>query len=188
MNPLDMFYSWQSVVMAAVVAGATQVFKTTLTGAVAPAVARHPLVKQVVVPAFPPVLGVILSVLVPVHPEALDAFVRAQGGGVGVYALWGAALGVFSDYLYQRVKSVSAGPVAVSPAAAATVAEVTAVVSALEGSVTPAVSASAPVAPAVSAPAAPAVPEAAEVALGVGEVSAPAAIDPQPTPTPTTDK
>lgn len=116
MNPLDILYAWQSALLAVVIVGLTQGVKagieaylvlknagTTKTG--------RELRKEIsvldraILPLVPLVSGALMGAFVPVRPEVLVQYVNEHGGGSRLaYAMWGAAIGQFSDYLYQRFK------------------------------------------------------------------------------------
>jgi hypothetical protein len=124
-SPIDVFYSWQSLVLAVAVAGTVQAVKTgidTVYG-VSPARRRNdPATSARVVgreirksnvvltrgflPLLPIFMGALLAVLVPLHPEILTVYAEGKAGNRDwtIYALWGAAIGQFADYLYQQIK------------------------------------------------------------------------------------
>jgi hypothetical protein len=116
MNPLDILYAWQSALLAVVIVGITQGVKagieaylliknagTTKTG--------RELRKEIsvldraILPLVPLVSGALIGAFVPMRPEVLVQYVNEHGGGSRLaFAMWGAAIGQFSDYLYQRFK------------------------------------------------------------------------------------
>lgn len=116
MNPLDILYAWQSALLAVVIVGITQGVKagieaylvlknvgTTKTGKELRG--EITLIDRAILPLVPLVSGSLLGAFVPVRPEALVDYVVHQGHGSRLaYAMWGAAIGQFSDYLYQRFK------------------------------------------------------------------------------------
>lgn len=114
-SPLTLFYSWQALALAAVVSGLMQSVKAGIethlerrsgTGASGRDLRQgNARLNDVVLPAAPLVLGAVVAAVVPVRPEALVEYASHQGGRAFlVYALWGAVVGQFSDYLYQRFK------------------------------------------------------------------------------------
>ena len=119
-NPLDALYSWQTALLAIVIVGLTQSFKAGLdsvlvfrgrnsdvskTGKELRAEIRT--VNSILLPLFPIVLGALIGSLVPVRPDQLVSYVKLHAeGSITPYALWGAAVGQFSDYLYTRVKNL----------------------------------------------------------------------------------
>lgn len=124
MNPIDVFYSWQSLVLAIAVAGTVQAIKKgidTIYG-VAPARRQSKTSKAHVVgreirksnllltrgllPLLPLLMGALLASTVPLHPDILAVYAEGKGGNRDwtIYALWGAAIGQFADYLYQQIK------------------------------------------------------------------------------------
>lgn len=126
MNPIDVFYSWQSLLLAVAVSGIVQAVKTgidTVYGTSsarrssdAPGTKAHHVGKELrksnalitrgLLPLLPILIGAVLAVLVPLHPEILTAYAEGKGGGRDwtIYALWGAAIGQFADYIYQQIK------------------------------------------------------------------------------------
>jgi hypothetical protein len=116
MNPIDILYAWQSALLAAVIVGLTQAFKagieawltfrnngTTKTGKELRG--EITLIDRALLPLFPLVMGAMMAAFIPIRPEALTQYVTEHGhGSRWAYAMWGAAVGQFADYLYQRVK------------------------------------------------------------------------------------
>lgn len=116
MNPLDILYAWQSALLAVVIVGITQGAKagieaylllknrgTTKTGKELRG--EITLIDRAILPLVPLVTGALIGAFVPMRPEVLVQYVNEHGGGSRLaYAMWGAAIGQFSDYLYQRFK------------------------------------------------------------------------------------
>ena len=146
-NPVEILYAWQGFLLAAVIVGLTQSFKAGI-GAVltyrnkgsgktgAELRAEITMVDSVLLPLFPLVLGAFIGAVVPLRPDVLTAYTAGHPQGAWtVYAIWGAAVGQFADYIYQRgkrlmtsslpssgrgskeppVPAVAAGPVTVVP-------------------------------------------------------------------------
>lgn len=132
MNPLDILYTWQSALLSLVIVGLTQGVKAgieahlllknqgtsktgkELRGEIA-------VIDRAVLPLVPLVSGSLLAAFVPIRPEVLVQYVTEHGDGSRLaYAMWGAAIGQFSDYLYQRVKRMipeqTSGATRTSPA------------------------------------------------------------------------
>jgi hypothetical protein len=128
-NPLDILYAWQSALLAIVIVGLTQAVKagieaylalkhagTTKTGRELRGEVAG--IDRAVLPLVPLLSGAILGAFVPMRPEVLVHYVNEHGGGSRLaYAMWGAAIGQFSDYLYQRFKKMlpAQTPVEVRP-------------------------------------------------------------------------
>ena len=125
MNPIDVFYSWQSLLLAVAVSGIVQAVKTgidTVYGTSparqsAPGVKAHHVGKELrksnalitrgLLPLLPILIGALLAVLVPLRPDILTNYAEDKSGGSRdwtIYALWGAAIGQFADYIYQQIK------------------------------------------------------------------------------------
>lgn len=121
MNPMDVIYAWQSLVLAVVIVGLTQGLKTTIEAVL---IMRNKgtkktgkelrgdiiLIDKAILPLFPLITGAVLAVLVPLRPEALATYVTDHAhGSKWAYAMWGAVIGQFADYLYQRAKRLIPG-------------------------------------------------------------------------------
>lgn len=109
MNPLDILYSWQALICASACVGVTQLAKRTLDvriGEEARKASR--LLTVLVLPTMPIAVGALYAVAVPMHPDALGAYLEAQGIDGGARALslasWGAACGQFAVYVYERIE------------------------------------------------------------------------------------
>ena len=116
MNPLDILYAWQSALLAVVIVGITQGVKagieaylliknagTTKTGKELRK--EISVLDRAILPLVPLVSGALIGAFVPLRPEVLVQYVNEHGGGSRLaFAMWGAAIGQFSDYLYQRFK------------------------------------------------------------------------------------
>ena len=62
---------------------------------------------RAVLPLVPLLSGSLIAAFIPIRPEALVQYVTQHSGGSRLaYAMWGAAIGQFSDYLYQRFKKM----------------------------------------------------------------------------------
>jgi len=124
-NPIDVFYSWQSLLLAVAVSGIVQSIKTgidTVYGVSparrstdAPGTKAHHVGKELrknnllltrgLLPLLPIIIGAVLAVLVPLRPDILTTYAEGKGGSDwSIYALWGAAFGQFADYIYQQIK------------------------------------------------------------------------------------
>jgi hypothetical protein len=124
-NPIDVFYSWQSLLLAVAVSGIVQAVKTgidTVYGTSparrssdAPGAKAHHVGKELrkgnalitrgLLPLLPILIGALLATLVPLRPDILTSYAEGKGGhDWTIYALWGAAIGQFADYIYQQIK------------------------------------------------------------------------------------
>lgn len=108
LGPLAVFYGWQSVVLAILVSMLTAGVKRGLDAAMGGAEKRKASlpVSQLLLPATPIIIGALVAVLVPVHPEVLTDYVAAKAftgfKAYAVLAAYGACVGQFSDYLWSR--------------------------------------------------------------------------------------
>lgn len=110
MNPLDLIYCWQALLVAVACVGVTQLIKTVIDATMGKERRRNSVVlTRFVLPMAPIVIGVIVAVLVPVRPEVLIDYVQARvtntWGELSTYALWGGACGQFADYIFTKVKA-----------------------------------------------------------------------------------
>ena len=134
MNPLELLYSWQALLIAIAATGITQLVKTIIDIAwghkdteptptmkdakrVGEALRkRNLIINRLVLPMTPIWTGALMAILVPIRPEAVMEYVTSQNiEGVGrllVFAAWGAACGQFADYGFNKVKAAlrDAGP------------------------------------------------------------------------------
>lgn len=111
MTPLDILYSWQSLFLAVVIATMTQSFKRLVEGLIerysggdGVAKRKASLANTTLLPLFPLVLGGLIGRFFPIRPEYLVQYVNENHTSMAIYAMWGASVGQFSDYLYQRAK------------------------------------------------------------------------------------
>lgn len=109
MGPIELFYSWQAILVVLVVYMTTQAVKVSLNIAFGGQKKRQSnvWVTRVLLPALPPLLGA-LAALLPVHPVTLVDYVLqrefAWWEGQLVFSAWGAGCGQFADYLYTKIK------------------------------------------------------------------------------------
>ena len=119
MNPLEILYSWQSLVLAIVIAGITQSVKHGVDTYLESRQGDTPnkktgreirqqnsLVNNTLLPLFPLVLGSLFGVFLPIQPEPLVLYVATHHSSSAVYAMWGASVGQFADYIFQRAKQL----------------------------------------------------------------------------------
>lgn len=113
MTPLDLLYSWQSLFLAVVIATMTQSFKKLVEGLIerysggdGEAKRKASIANATLLPLFPLLLGGVIGRFLPIHPEYLVRYVNENHTSTAVYAMWGASIGQFSDYLYQRAKGL----------------------------------------------------------------------------------
>jgi hypothetical protein len=134
MNPIELIYSWQALLVATAAFGVTQLMKTVLDiywgkslkkrASIIPAEASSRIVgkaqrkssmmvNRVVLPVMPVILGAVFAMVVPARPEVLldfvDARVDVAWHATMIYAAWGAACGQFSTFTFDKVKDVLGG-------------------------------------------------------------------------------
>lgn len=127
MNPLELLYSWQALLIAVAATGITQLVKTVIdiawghkdaeptpTTKDAKRVGearrkRSVIVNRLVLPMTPIWTGALMAVLIPIRPEAITEYVEAQHiegwARLLVFAAWGAACGQFADYGFNKIKA-----------------------------------------------------------------------------------
>lgn len=119
MNPLEILYSWQSLFLAIVIAGITQSVKhgvdIYLEGRQGDSPDKktgkeirqqNALVNSTLLPLFPLFLGSLFGAFLPIQPEPLVQYVTTHRSSTVVYAMWGASVGQFADYIFQRAKKI----------------------------------------------------------------------------------
>lgn len=139
MEQLTIFYSWQSLLLAAVAWGMTQLVKAAIdtvyevrwarmgsqakkkvSDSIPPIPGGKPvkmgkvvrqqsiIVTRFVLPMTPILMGIAYANLIPLIPEPLMEYLSTNEiEGFEVFsakAAWGGACGMFSNYLYDRVK------------------------------------------------------------------------------------
>lgn len=109
MSPLDIIYSWQAILCAVACVGVTEAIKTTIDVRIgAAARKRSAILSRLVLPMLPIWVGALYAVAIPMHPEALGAYLEAQGvdGWPRIVSLaaWGGACGQFSTWIYDRAE------------------------------------------------------------------------------------
>jgi hypothetical protein len=131
MNPLELLYSWQALLIAIAATGITQLVKTVIDIAwgrkdvESPSTVkdakrageilrkRNLIINRLVLPMTPIWTGALMAVLVPIRPEAIITYITEQNiegaGRLLVFAAWGAACGQFADYGFNKVKAVLQG-------------------------------------------------------------------------------
>lgn len=106
---LEMFISWQSIVLAAIVVTVTGGLKTVLC-MVWKGAKQTRLGSKVVIPAIPLVLAAVVGAVVPLRPEVVVEYVAEHtsgGGSTLAYAAWGlVSAGVFGAWLFDRAKNL----------------------------------------------------------------------------------
>jgi len=129
-NPIDILYSWQAILVACAATGLTQFTKVAIDlvrGYLHPSSGKtmadmakmgrelrkgtslaNRLIDKLMLPALPILYGRACACIVPARPDAIIEYASShQISGVGLYAIvaaWGAACGQFADYLFSRAK------------------------------------------------------------------------------------
>ena len=114
MGPLDLFFGIAPLLVAAAVWMVMAAIKAIVSRVMGGKEKRKSnlWVTRVIMPALPPLLGFLIAMFIPVHPDSLVQFVDdplrelSAWQGRAVYGVWGATCGQFSDYFYSKVKSL----------------------------------------------------------------------------------
>ena len=104
MDPLSILYSWEAILLAIAISAVTQTLKGLLVN-----VREARWVKLGALPAVPIAVGVALAIFVPLRPDSLVQYAAERGDSWSIFAIWGAAVGQFSAYLYDRAKKTLRG-------------------------------------------------------------------------------
>jgi hypothetical protein len=131
MNPIEIIYSWQALLVACAATGLTQLTKVIIDigrghrhAVPTPTVrdmakvgkelreSREELFNRVlnrlILPGLPIVYGTACACIVPARPEVIIEYAATHEiAGAGLYLLfaaWGAACGQFADYLFSKAK------------------------------------------------------------------------------------
>jgi hypothetical protein len=109
-GPIEIIYNWQAILLAVAVSAVVQGIKHTLNIAFGGKEKRKEVrwVTEVLLPLMPLFIGALGAILVPLHPDTLTTYITAHTNVKPwvAFGAWGAAVGQFSDYLYQRARSV----------------------------------------------------------------------------------
>lgn len=127
MNPIEILWCWQALLVALVAAGMTQFVKTAVDifwGKVAPETTTslkdmaeigkgrrkaNIALNRLIFPSLPVQIGALLAALAPIRPDVLTEFVAKNPAGWNnyiIYAAWGATCGMFSSYVFDKAKAL----------------------------------------------------------------------------------
>lgn len=131
MNPIEVLYSWQALLVACIATAMTQLTKViidvvrghlhvTPTPTVRDAAkvgkglreSKEELINRVlnrvVIPGLPVLYGTVCALLVPARPEVIMEYTTTHHvvgvGAQAIFGAWGAACGQFADYLFAKAK------------------------------------------------------------------------------------
>jgi len=113
LGPLQILYSWQSVLLAVVITSITHGVKASIDVYMGGTDLRKQKrwMRKLVLPAIPLSVGAVLGMLVPLKPDVLMEYVATHH--VSPYligATYGIAIGQFADYLYTRFMNKAPTP------------------------------------------------------------------------------
>lgn len=114
LGPLGVLICWQSLLLAFLVATLTHGVKSALDYNIKGGKEERQkkiFINRIVLPATPIILGSIVAVVVPLHPEALLQYITDHGIAGGkkwaIMVAYGACLGQFSDYVWHRYSGLT---------------------------------------------------------------------------------
>lgn len=113
LGPLEILYSWQSVLLAIVITTLTQGAKALIDVKFGGTYSRRrsKVIGRLVLPAIPLVFGALLGMLVPLRPDVLTTYIAThQSYALAIGACYGVSVGQFADYLYQRLMDKKTPP------------------------------------------------------------------------------
>jgi len=127
-NPIEVLYCWQALLIAGLAAGTTQLVKTLYdirrgtksiieTPTVKDAVKvgkmlrkdNDAIINRVVLPACPIFFGACYAMLIPARPDVIMAYIAAHHIGASayfIYAGWGAACGQVADHVVSKTLKI----------------------------------------------------------------------------------
>lgn len=106
LGPLSMLLSWQTLILALIIATLTSGSKTLIDVLAGGTENRKgkPVLSELVVPAMPMVIGSCLGCVLPIYPDILIEYAAEHSSPIYVIgAAYGFVVSLFSDWLYQRV-------------------------------------------------------------------------------------
>jgi hypothetical protein len=128
MNPIEVLYCWQAILIAGLAAGATQLVKTlydirrgqrsvidTPTVKDAAKVGRmlrkdtDVIFDRIILPACPIFFGASFAALIPARPDVIMAYITTHNVGasaVFIYMGWGAACGQVADHVVSKTMRI----------------------------------------------------------------------------------
>jgi hypothetical protein len=113
LGPLGILISWQSLVLAIGIATFTHGVKAGIDYKVGGAAKRKDKawINKLLLPAIPIFAGALAAVFIPLHPDALMAYIKDNaitgGKAISIFVAYGVCLGQFSDYVWHRFSTVT---------------------------------------------------------------------------------
>lgn len=102
--------NWLPPLILVVVVYMVMEFIKTITYRVFPSAKERLIIKRVILPSLPPVIGFFIAVFVPLRPVVLNTIMELLEANstqvLLVYGCYGAAIGQFSDYAYTKIKKL----------------------------------------------------------------------------------
>lgn len=106
LGPLEVFYSWQALLMSVIVYSATRSIKSSMYLLAKEDERRKLWVKHVALPVLPLLIGSLVAISIPMRPDLIEKYAQVSGSPLAIYAAFGACVGQFADYIHQRIESV----------------------------------------------------------------------------------
>ncbi len=126
-NPIEVIWCWQALLVALTAAGMTQFIKAatdaahgkavptptpTLKDMVAVGKARREenvVLNRVIMPSVPVFIGALIAVIVPMRSDIVAAYALKTAESWDdylIFAIWGGTCGMFADYAVTKAKSL----------------------------------------------------------------------------------
>lgn len=106
LGPLEVIYSWQSLLMSVIVYATTRSAKGSVYLLAGGDPRKNLWVKHAVLPVLPLAIGSLVCMVIPMRPPLIEEYAAASGSAWAVYAAFGACIGQFADYLHQRIEGI----------------------------------------------------------------------------------
>lgn len=109
LGPLEILFSWPSVIAAAAVVGIMATLTTVGSLTIPASFRQTKWYRKVILPVVTVLVGALYALVVPLRPEVLLEYAAEHLSGAWVYLGymgWGAACGQFSQTIYDRLKDL----------------------------------------------------------------------------------
>lgn len=107
LGPLSFLYSWESLLLSVIIYSVTRSVKHGVLIISKTREIENRWVRYVLFPLVPLVVGSIVCVLIPIHPQQIKDYAAGSGVNKNLFFMaYGAALGQFADYLHHRIRGI----------------------------------------------------------------------------------
>lgn len=101
----QLFACWEAGAVAVLVGGTVEAVKRGLDWRVGRDRRENARALRLAISMLPIVLGAVIAMIVPIRPAWLTEYVRKlPSGRLGVFAVWGATIGLFSGFAYGAAR------------------------------------------------------------------------------------